>query len=378
MPLMPGSFDGYQYVEYLRSRWRFAAVACGAALMLSLGISLLRAPKYSATARIVIEPPAGTDLRSLVAVSPIYLESLRTFLLFASSDSLFLEATDHFGLRDSKRPQPIGQLKRSILEVDIPRDTKVLEITATLPDPRKAQALANYLAARLVDLNDGVIRQGDQELIAGAERQLADARARLNDAEAAWMNLVTSQPVEDLMEEITELQQLRAKLEEQIASTDVGIAEQEDREKALMAGARPGELEEARSELRSERAADVALRKQARDLEAAISLKLVLLNKRTALRDEYEERRKAARTLYESVEGRVAEARATAGYRGERLKIIDPAIVPERPSSPKTTLNVLIAVLAAGVLSLLYLTLELNYHIRKAASRSVALYAGRQ
>ena len=49
-------------------------------------------PQYTATARIVIDPPAGTDLRAAMAVSPIYLESLRTYEQFASSDSLFQKA----------------------------------------------------------------------------------------------------------------------------------------------------------------------------------------------------------------------------------------------------------------------------------------------
>lgn len=56
MPFMQGSFDGYQYVDYLRGRWRFAAVACSVAFALALGISLVRTKRYSATARIMIEP----------------------------------------------------------------------------------------------------------------------------------------------------------------------------------------------------------------------------------------------------------------------------------------------------------------------------------
>ena len=59
----------------------------------------LQPRQYTATARIVIEPPAGTDLRSAMAVSPIYLESLKTYEQFASGDSLFQKAIEQFDLR---------------------------------------------------------------------------------------------------------------------------------------------------------------------------------------------------------------------------------------------------------------------------------------
>ncbi len=371
---MSGSFDGYQYLDYLRSRWRFAAVACGVALALSLGVSLLRTKKYSAAARLVMEPAAGTDLRA----NPIYMESLRTFLLFASSDRLFLDAADRFGLRDPRKPQPLAQLKRSVLAVDIPRDTNVLEITASLPDPRKAHALADYLAERVVELNAAAVRQDDQERIAAAERQLADARTRLDQAESAWSRVVTTEPIEDLTEDIAGLQQLRAGLQEESAAADLQIAQGEDREKALMSGARPGELEEVRGELRSARAGAAALQKQIHNLDTALSAKQLLLNRRTTLREKYAEERKAAQTLYESMEGHVAEAEATAGTRGVHLRIIDPGIVPDRPSSPNVTLNVVIALLAAAVLSFLCLTLAFNYRIGRAVSRSIPSHMGGQ
>ena len=71
--------------------------------------------QFTATARIVIEPPAGTDLRAAMAVSPIYLESLKTYELFAASDSLFVGAAQHFHLVSPAGSQAIESLKRGIL-----------------------------------------------------------------------------------------------------------------------------------------------------------------------------------------------------------------------------------------------------------------------
>src|SRR5213083_31292 len=98
---MAETFDVFRYMGYLRLRWRWTAAVCGIALAVTLVVSMILPREYTATARIVIEPPAGSDLRSAMAVSPIYLESLKTYEHYASSDSLFLKALDHFSLRQS-------------------------------------------------------------------------------------------------------------------------------------------------------------------------------------------------------------------------------------------------------------------------------------
>jgi uncharacterized protein involved in exopolysaccharide biosynthesis len=66
------------------------------------------------------------------------------------------------------------------------------------------------------------------------------------------------------------------------------------------------------------------------------------------------------------MEARLRDARGETGFRGERLKIIDPGIVPERPSSPNLPLNIAAALLAGLVLPILYLTLEMSFQGRRA------------
>ena len=109
-------------------------------------------PQYTATARLVIDPPAGADLRAAMAVSPIYLESLKTYEHFAASDSLFQKAAQQFGLAGG----PSKSLKRRVLQVQLVRNTRILEISVTLPDAKKAQALATFLAEATVETNRAV------------------------------------------------------------------------------------------------------------------------------------------------------------------------------------------------------------------------------
>src|SRR5437763_1093679 len=160
---MAESLDAFRYMSYLRSRWRWIAVSCGTAVAIALGVSLVMPRQYTAVARIVIEPPAGTDPRASMAVSPIYLESLKTYEQFASGDSLFQKALDRFGLRAG----PIETQKKRVLKVGLVRNTRILEISAMLPDARKAQGLAQFLAESNVEMNRSLATDGDQDLVEG-------------------------------------------------------------------------------------------------------------------------------------------------------------------------------------------------------------------
>src|SRR5690349_326984 len=272
---MPENFEMFRFLDHLRGRWRVIAVACGTAAGIALFAAFLTPNRYTSTAHVLIEPPAGSDPRGAMAVSPIYLESLKSYELVASGDRLFLDAIDHFKLSSGGS---VERLKRSVLKVVIPRNTKVLEISATLHEPAQAQGLALYIAEQTVKLARDVSADTERDLLADAQKQLDEAQARLNGLES-------SSP----------------------------------------AGA-PAE--------------STAL---------------------TAQRD-------AARTaVYAAVE-HLAQVRSMAGARGERLRIIDPGVVPQRPSWPNIPLILMVAILVALAGSLLYMTFEFNYRLERPAA----------
>ena len=90
---------------------------------------------------------------------------------------------------------------------------------------------------------------------------------------------------------------------------------------------------------------------------------------RLADRERIEAERKAVQTQLTAVETQLREARGGASYRGERLKVIDPGIMPERPSSPNVPLNVAAAFLLGLVLPILWLTTQMAYQDQRAAGR---------
>jgi len=175
---MPDSFDGSQFLLHLRARWRVPAVVAAAALAVSLGASLIVPNKYTATVALIIEPPQGAN-----AVSPIYLESLKTYEHFASSDELFLRAAERFQLRDQRRK--IEDLKRAVVKVSVPRNTRIVEIAATLPDPAKAHALARFLADETIQLHRKMNRALEEEMLVGARKRAEEAARGAQEAESA-------------------------------------------------------------------------------------------------------------------------------------------------------------------------------------------------
>src|SRR2546422_1028501 len=90
--LMPESFDLFRYLEHLCSRWMVPAIACAVAVGLALVISLLTPNQYTSTVRVLIQSPTGGLLSAPMAISPTYLESLKTYELLASGDRLFADA----------------------------------------------------------------------------------------------------------------------------------------------------------------------------------------------------------------------------------------------------------------------------------------------
>ena len=128
--------------------------------------------------------PAGSDPRSTMAVSPIYFESLKTYEQFAGGDSLFQKAVDQFQLRSSMAGRPIEAVKKRVLRVGVVRNTRILEISATLPDARQAQALAKYMAESTVELSRALVNEGDQDLLRSIGEQDREIRAKLRQTRA--------------------------------------------------------------------------------------------------------------------------------------------------------------------------------------------------
>jgi uncharacterized protein involved in exopolysaccharide biosynthesis len=349
------SFDAFEYLQHLRARWRVVVTACGLAAGLAVGISLMLPKQYTATASIIIDPPGGSDARLTTAVSAMYLESLKTYELFATGDTLFAKAADRFHLRQDASQATEG-LKRKVLKVVKLRDTKVLEISATLRDPREAQALAEYLATETVDMSRAENLASDRDFIQAGEQQTLDAKRRLDELEKAWNTAAVNEPVEALQSEIDSDVALRAKVEERLLAAQTDVAE-------YQAQAAQGSF--AREQFNTAQAQATLLSARSRELQQDIQLKAQTLSARNGRRQSLQAALDTAQQSYETVSRRLMEAQSAAGTHAERLRVIDPGIVPQRPSSPNISLNVAVALLAALIASLVYLSSTFVYRRKR-------------
>ncbi len=342
---MPESFHVHRFAEELRSRWKLMAIACATAAALATIATLVLPKQYTAVARLVIDPPAGSEARASMVVSPQYLESLKTYEHFVSADSLFRKALDRFGLRALTPGRSMEAWKRRVLKVGLVRGTRVLEIGVTIDDPRKAQAMAQFLAEEAIRLSQALNREADDELIRVAEAQVTRIGQDYEKAEARWSRLAESEPVEPLQSEMRGLELLRSRILRSLLSAEVW---------AVGDSGTP----EAAARVRM-------LETQRKRVEESLGKTTTLLARRTVQLAQADAQRKRLMEALETSRRQYEAARGSVGYRGERLRLVDPGIVPDRPSAPSLPLNLLAAVLFAFALSAGYISLAFGYNLSR-------------
>jgi uncharacterized protein involved in exopolysaccharide biosynthesis len=340
---MHDSFDVFEYCEFLRGRWRFPVIACAVAILAAMSAGLLLPRHYTATATVLIDPPAGGDPRMTTAVSNVYLESLKTYELLATNDELFARTATRFHLRDHDA-LPIEALKRRVLKVDKLRDTRALQISVTLGDPGTAQAVAQFIAEGAVELNRSGAKEAGDAMIRDAAKAAEDAKARLNEAEAAWQRAAGTSSEEGLRSDVYASSDLKSRLEEELMN------EQRDPDAA--------------------QAHIGLLQRQIQGLSRTMDEKSGELAQQTAREENLEAALSGARTSYETAAQRLADLPVSLGSRSEWLRVVDPGIVPQRPSSPNVPLILIASVLLAIFGSLLYLTVAFGLARERRLYRS--------
>jgi uncharacterized protein involved in exopolysaccharide biosynthesis len=354
--------DGLQFLTYLRRRWIAIAAACGTAVVLAGVVSLVVSPRYTATASILIEPPAGNDPRAATSVSPVYLDSLKTYERFASSDSMFEASVRDLGLLNQFGGASIESIKKSVLKVSRQATTKIIEVSVTLRDPKTAQQLAQHIAEQTVVLNRKLGDQSADDVLAGLVRNVRAAESRVTEAENAKKAFLGSEPIEALQRDVDQTQQLLFNAQKELREERTDLARTEAELKGFSAG--DGQEDQARwtrRQLDALHASVTSLGTQISELEKLAREKTGVLEARKVRMEALDAQIRAARADYESTKTKLADTQSASSFRGERLEVLDPGIRPEKPSFPNTPLNVLIAFLTALVGSIVYLAARFGY-----------------
>ena len=347
---------GFSY--YVSRRWRVLALALAVAMLLVLVLTTFVPKKYTATVSILIEPPAGNDPRGSTAISPVYLESLKTYEHFASSNSLFAQAVEALNLRQQYGNMPIESLKRSVLEVTKPRDTKVLEIKATLKDPALARELAHYLGVATVQMNRSLDRASSSDLTEGGDTVLAAAKQKLQQAKSDREHLMLAEPIAQLESEASSDKDLQDHVLRDLSSTQTDLAAYESRTASGKQGPAYMDTAEAGVAVSASRAEIASLSSQLATLRADLAAKIAVLEIRKQHRDMAEKEIAVAQQQFDAATTQRNEIVSSISFRGERLEIIDPGVVPQKPSSPNLPLNVTLGAAAALLGGVFYLAVE--------------------
>ncbi|HEY4361472.1 MAG TPA: hypothetical protein VGN17_10895 [Bryobacteraceae bacterium] len=337
------TFHSGDYIDFLGARWRWFAAAIAAAVLVAAAACLLLPKQYTATATLVIDPP-GSDPRPATSVSPVYLESLKSYEAFASSDTLFAKACEKFHLLEAQGAPALETFKRKVLRVDKLKDERVLEISVTLPHPQQAQALVQYLAEETVSLNRALSSAADREPLQAVQAQLDVAVAELEKARAE-QSTVTAAGSEPVLEsEAQALADLGSRTEAQKIDANLQLAESTAR--GDQAGAAAA------------RARVAALEKDVIRLQHDVDEKATALASLRSRRMHADDRLRSGEEAFDNARRRFDDVIASTRFRSEQLRVVDPGIVPQRPSSPNLLLSVVAAAALSFVACLIWLTLR--------------------
>jgi capsule polysaccharide export protein KpsE/RkpR len=283
---------------------------------------------------LVIEPPIANDPRAATAVTPVYLESLKTYEQFAASDSLFQKACVQFHLSD----HPCSDsFKNRVLRVTKLKDTKLLRISVTLPDSLLAQKMVQFLATETVALNRTLARDGDRETLADVQKQQGEASEALRKARSEYEAATATGAARLLEEEVRSLSDLKARAGVEILRSRAALAE----------GQTPEELARLKSLETESVALDRKLTAQSAALAAA-----------NARQDRAGDALRNAASTYDAWAKRANETAIATGLRTEQLRVVDPGVVPQQPSFPNIPLFTGAALLISALLTLVYLSLR--------------------
>jgi capsular polysaccharide biosynthesis protein len=362
--------EGLEFASYLWRNRALVAIACASAVAVAGVVSLLLPARYTATASILIEPPGGNDPRSATAVSTVYLESLKTYERMASSDTLFEHALDELHIRQRYPGVSTETLKRRILEVSKPTSTTILDISATVSDAKSAQALAQYIAERTVALHESLGRQTDEELSKEPRQIFEAARARREAAEKAKDQFIRATPVEALDREVLVTGELKLDVGKELARARAELANYLGQQQAPQ----PSEAGERQSgwtqfEITATRTKIQDLENQDRELQQALTAKGSLLEDLRRKRDALDAELKSARADEDAENTKLSDVISSSAARGVRLKILDPGILPRRPSFPNPPLNLAVAFVLSLFASIGYVAIRFAYDRTRDALR---------
>jgi uncharacterized protein involved in exopolysaccharide biosynthesis len=320
--------------------------------VLAFAISELLPRRYTATTTVIIDPPAASDARTGAMLNPAYLDSLRTFEHFFTSDALFQEAAQRFHLDTGGKD--IAKVRNKVLKVKQQHETRILEISVTLADPTAACRLAQFITERsIADSREHAVSV-DRGSMSNLSAEVEHARAELDAAQAQWRRATENDTPESIQAALDSDISLESDLRGH--ENDAAAEAEEWRVRA-----RDGEVTDrgyAQVQARAAAARRDDYGRRRAQLDGEITAERKLLAERSSRLSLASAQLDMARKAFDAAQTRLREFSAVEGMRSERMRMIDPGVVPREPSSPKVLLNTLAGIILAFCLATGWLVLR--------------------
>jgi uncharacterized protein involved in exopolysaccharide biosynthesis len=323
------------YLRHLGSRWKTLLAVPAVAVVVALLVSLALPRKYDATVTLLVQPGAS-DARFPPAMNQIYLEYLRSYEQVVQGSDLLSKVIREFHL-----DLTVDSFRNQVLDVHMPRFSKMLTVRVRWSDPQKAHDIALFLAKEAVTTIDA-LRDADAERTARqSQQEVQRAQARFEEASAQLLAFKLKTREEELSRSVQVEMDTKSEYEKQLANSQIQLSVLETRFPSEQA-------KEVAASLTAERARQTALRKGLAGLEAQLSRHQAELLKARAGTASLERAYQSAEETLNQATTRANDTRAATVSRSEQLQIADPGVVPQRPSSPHYLFNALLA-LARGL-----------------------------
>jgi uncharacterized protein involved in exopolysaccharide biosynthesis len=364
----------------IRQRLRLILLCTLVAASSAAVLSFWQPKLYRATTHLLLAESKLADLESK-ATNFVYYELLRSYETLINNDYLLAKTIQKFSL--DKAPHALsvdGFRRRRILQVALSKNTRLLEVTVEFPNAQLAAGICNYFVGEAVAFNEELNSRDAEKARLFLKAQLDSAGQGMQVARERLLEFNRVSAVEALRESVRNRLAEKSENETELAALQLQLARSVAEQQSLAETARtsnhPGSavqdrLLEKQSEAAGMRAAVGALRRALDSSEEALAKlereKAVKESRLQQLLDEYD----LARESYATLSKKYQDASINVGARSTDLKMITPAVVPERPVKPRILLNIILAAgfgfLLASALSWLLHNLEPSRGAREAA-----------
>src|SRR5215813_289050 len=146
-------FAGKRWLP-LRKRFRLILL-CAVIAAFGAGVLSLWQPKvYRSTTYLLLAESKLADLDSK-ATNFVYYELLRSYETLINNDYLVSKTIERFELQKSPYELSVERFRRrGILQVELSKNTRLLEVTVEFPNARLAADICNYFVNQAVAFNE--------------------------------------------------------------------------------------------------------------------------------------------------------------------------------------------------------------------------------